>query len=160
MTSTSIPGASVWEQRLYDHICAHVDGERETLMAYQQLAQSTSSPAFAYLAQLIFDDEWRHHRMLEQLAETIRTSAEMSGEPTPIPDLGLFRDDREEILAETERFLALEEEDDRALKAISKELRDVRDTTIWEIVLQIIRDDNAKHRRILEFIRDRAKAKY
>lgn len=155
--ATSIPGASVWEQRLYDHISAHIDGERETLIAYQELAESTSSPAFAYLAQLILDDERRHHRMLEQLAETIRATAEMSGEPTPVPDLGFFREDRDEILRQTERFLALEEEDNRTLKAISKDLRDVRDTTMWDLVLQIIRDDNAKHRRILEFIRDRAK---
>jgi hypothetical protein len=35
-------------------------------------------------------------------------------------------------------------------------LKDVRNTTLWELVLRLMQDDNAKHRRILEFIRDRA----
>jgi hypothetical protein len=60
------------------------------------------------------------------------------------------------ILAETERFLALEIEDNKALDRLAKDLKDVRNTTLWELVLRLMQDDNAKHRRILEFIRDRA----
>lgn len=155
--STSIVGASVWEQDLYDHLLGHVEHERATLEAYEQLAQSTDSPAFAYLARLILDDERRHHRLLADLAETIRTSAELTGEPTPIPDLAQFRADRNEILAQSERFLRIEEEDNRELDRLARGMRDVRNTTLWELVLRLIQDDNAKHRRILTFIRDRAR---
>lgn len=160
MASTSIPGASVWAQEMYDHLIAHVEDERETLISYQELAESTSSPAFAFLAQIILDDERRHHALLDKLAETIRSTAELRGEPTPIPDLGRFHTDREEILAQTERFLELEKDDERKLKQISKGMRDMRDTTLWDLIVQLIRIDNEKHQRILEFIRDRAKAKH
>jgi rubrerythrin len=154
---TRIAGASVWEQELYDHVTAHGKNEGEVLEGYAELAESTDSPAFAYLARLILDDERRHHQVLDDLAETIRTSAELSGEPTPIPDLALFTADRERILTETERFLALENEDNKALDRLAKDLKDVRNTTLWELVVRLMQDDNAKHRRILEFIRDRAR---
>jgi rubrerythrin len=157
MSTTSIPGASVWEQQLYDHLIEHVQGEWEILRDYERLADETDSPAFAYLARLILDDERRHHKILSDLAETIRTSATLSGEPTPIPDLGLFRADREKILAETERFLLAEEEDNRHLKRLAKEMSDVRNTTVWQLIIHLIQQDNEKHRHILRFIRDRAR---
>jgi rubrerythrin len=157
MSTTSIPGASVWEQQLYDHLIEHVSGEWEILQDYERLAEETDSPAFAYLARLILDDERRHHKLLSELAETIRTSAMLSGEPTPIPDLGVFRADREKILAETERFLAAEEEDNRHLERVAKELEDVRNTTVWQLIIRLIQHDNEKHRFILRFIRDRAR---
>ena len=155
MTQT-IAGASVWEQEFYDHLCSHVDAELETLRAYEQLASSTDSQAFKYLARLILDDERRHHKILNELAESIRTTAELSAKPTPIPglDFGLQRD---AILAATERFLDVERADDKELKRLAKELKDVRETTLWELVLELIKADNEKHRRILGFIRDHAK---
>jgi hypothetical protein len=73
------------------------------------------------------------------------------------PDLGLFRADCAAILAQTEHFLDVEDEDNRELDRLARELRGVRDTTLWELVLRLIQDDNAKHRRILRFIRDRAR---
>jgi hypothetical protein len=155
--STTIVGASAWEQDVYDHLIAHVERERDTLVDYERLAESTDSPAFAFLARLILDDERRHHRLVADLAESIRTSAQLTGEPTPIPDLGLFRSDCAAILAQTEHFLDVEDEDNRELDRLAREMRGVRDTTLWELVLRLIQDDNAKHRRILRFIRDRAR---
>ena len=154
---TRIRGASVWEQGLYDHVTAHGKNEGEVLKAYEELAANTDSPAFSYLARLIFDDERRHHQLLDDLAETIRTSAELSDEPCPIPDLALFKADRERILGETERFLALERDDNKELERLATDLKDVRNTTIWQLVVRLMQDDNEKHRRILEFIRDRAR---
>lgn len=155
----TIIGASVWEQEVYDHLSSHVAQERDTLQAYERLAQSTDSEAFKYLAGLILDDERRHHLLLAELAETIRTSAELSRTPTPIPHLD-FRGDREAILELTESFLRVEEQDNRDLERLARDLKDVRNTTMWELVLRLIQDDNAKHRRILTFIRDQARKKH
>ena len=60
-------------------------------------------------------------------------------------------------MAETERFLALEKEDNKQLDRLAKDLKDIRTTTLWELVLRLMQDDNAKHQRILEFIRSRAR---
>lgn len=157
MGSTSIPGASVWEQQMYDHLVEHVEDEVDVIRSYERLAEQTHSPAFAYLARLILDDERRHHQLLRDLAETIKSSAELGGEPTPIPDLGMWGADRDQIVAETKRYLELEKEDNKELKRLAKELRLVKDTTMWELVIRLIQSDNEKHQTILEFIRDRAR---
>jgi rubrerythrin len=154
---TLIQGASVWEQQLYDHVTAHGKNEGEILQAYQELAESTDTPAFAYVARIILDEERRHHQLLDALAETIRTTAELSGEPTPIPALGPLAEDRQRIVTETERLLRFEGEDNRDLDRLAKELHDVRNTTLWQLVVRIMQLDNEKHRRILEFVRDRAR---
>jgi hypothetical protein len=154
--SDTIPGASVFEQRLYDHVIAHIEGEREALREYQRVAERSGSTAFAFLTKLILEDERRHHLMLDDLAHTIRTSAEMSPEAPPVPDLDLHKD-REAILEATEVLLAIEKQDDRELAALTKELRDFKDTTLWALMLQIMRSDNAKHRAILGFVRSHAR---
>ncbi len=155
--TTNLVGASVWEQELYDHLTSHVEHERAVLAAYEALARDTSVPAFSYLAGLILDDERRHHQLLADLAETIRSSAELTGEPAPIPGLLHFGEEAERIVEQTERFLALEEEDNRELQRLRRQLRDVRDTTPWQLVVELIEHDNAKHRRILSFIKDVAR---
>lgn len=157
MASTSIPGASIWEQQIYDHILEHVDDELDVIRSYERLAEQTDSPAFAYLAGLILEDERRHHQLLHDLAETIKTSAELTGAPTPIPDLGMWGADRRQIFAETSRYLDLEKEDNKELERLAKELNDVKDTTMWEFIIRLIQRDNEKHQSILEFIRDRAR---
>lgn len=149
-------GASVFEQELYDHLTSHVEDEVEALQLYESLAERSESEAFTYLAKLILDDERRHHQMLADLAESIRASSEMSQEDRPIPYLDLHKD-REAILAATEALLAVEEEDERELKHLTKQLADFKDTTLWELVLEIMRADNAKHRMILKFVRKHAK---
>jgi hypothetical protein len=155
--STSIIGASVWEQEVFDHVTRHVASEGALLSEYQQLAEDESgSPAFRYLAGLIFADERRHHQLFNDLAESIRQLAELRLEDHPIPSLRGLRADRDRILETTERLLAAEKEDAKELKRLSKQLKDVRDTTLWGLLIELMQDDNAKHIKILQFIRDRA----
>lgn len=157
MQEPELSGASPWEQRLYAELLRHVDDEMDILERYRAVADETDSPAFAYLARLILDDEQRHHLLLRDLAETIRISVEMTGEEPPIPDLAMFRSDRVRILEETEAFLALERKDNRELEALASDLRDVERETLWQLIVRLIHADNVKHRAILEFVRDRAR---
>lgn len=155
--STGIAGASVWEQELYDYVSGHVATEGAILEEYQQLAEDPSgSPAFRYLARLILADERRHHQLFNDLAESIRQMAEVRLEDEPIPSLHGLRSDRERILATTERLLESERADAKELKKLTKELKDFRETTLWGLLVGLMRDDTAKHIKILEFIRDRA----
>ena len=105
----SLVGASVWEQHFYEHLLSHAAAEQEALQAYARLADSTASPAFAFLARLILEDEQRHHKLLSDLAETLRITSTFSEETPPVPPLVPFGPDREMILAETKRLLALEQ---------------------------------------------------
>lgn len=152
--SDRIIGASAWEQDLYDHLVDHIQGEIATLKGYEALANSSQSETFRYLAGWILDDERRHHKVLTELAETIRNAASLKAGPLPYMDLFKYRD---EVLEPTEQFLALEEEDLKELGRLERELKDMKETSIWPFVLKIIALDNEKHRTILKFIRDHAR---
>jgi hypothetical protein len=155
--SADLVGASVWEQKLYDHLTNHTVTEGAILAEYQQLAQDESvSKAFRYAAGLILDDERRHHQQFNDLAESIRQLSELRVEDEPIPSLAGLRHDRDRILETTTRLLEAEKEDAAQLKALAKELRDVRDTTLWGLLVELMQLDTDKHIRILTFIRDHA----
>jgi hypothetical protein len=152
-----ITGASVWEQEIYDYVCDHVATEAALLEEYQRLADDQSgSPAFRYLANLILADERRHHQLFNDLAESIRQMAELRLEEEPIPSLHGLRSDRERIRAATERLLVAERADAKELKQFTKQLKEVRETTLWGLLVELMQDDTAKHIKILSFIRDRA----
>jgi hypothetical protein len=154
---TRITGASVWEQEMYDYVSDHVAIEAAMLDEYQRLAEDESrSPAFRYLANLILADERRHHQIFNDLAESIRQMGELRLEDEPIPSLHGLRADRIRIMAVTERLLAAERDDAKELKRFAKSLREVRDTTLWGLLVEMMQADTAKHIKILSFIHDRA----
>ena len=156
--STRLIGASVWEQDVYDHISGHAANEGAILDEYQRLAEDeASSPAFRYLVRVILEDERRHHQLFNDLAEVLRQMSELRSDDEPIPSLRGLRADRDRVLEVTERMIEVEQNDAKDLKAISKELKEVRDTTLWGLLIELMQDDTAKHVKILNFIRDRAK---
>ena len=156
---SNIVGASTWEQQLYDHVAAHVASEVEILESYAELATDDRlSPAFRYLAQLILADERRHHEMFKELAASIEHTSQLDVEGAPLPPVAGLRADRDRVVELTRRLIEMEEHDARELKHLSKELKDVRDTTMWALVVDLMRDDTEKHLKILRFMRDRATA--
>ncbi|HLN17003.1 MAG TPA: hypothetical protein VK277_09670 [Acidimicrobiales bacterium] len=154
MVTTTIPGASVWEQELYDNLSHHVGAERDILEQYRELAEEASSPAFRYLAKLILDDEERHHRLFADLAATVKSFAELRSTGQPIPYLDEPGTDRDRLREETEHFLEVERKDLGELRKLSKQLRSVQDTTLWGLIVELMQMDTNKHIRILEFIRE------
>ena len=150
-------GASVWEQTLYDHLTTHENDERELLVEYQQAAADSGSAAFRYLASLIVEDETRHHRLFRDLAQSLRLDAEMRpGEP-PVPRLGGWGPDPHKVVEISDRLITHEEIDLETLRRIRKELDDVRDTTMWALLVKIMELDTQKHTEILNFVRRQAK---
>jgi len=151
---TSIPGASVWEQELYDNLARHVRTEGDIIDDYRRLAAETSSEAFRYLARLIVEDEERHHRFFAELTETVQAFSQLQTEGQPVPFLTSGGADGEELGARTEHFLRVERDDLKELGVLSKQLRPVRDTTLWGLLVELMEMDTRRHIRILEFIRD------
>lgn len=152
-----LAGASVWEQEIFDFVTEHVAIEGAMLAEYQHLADDpTSSAAFRYLAGLILTDERRHHKTFSDLADVIRQMANLSVEDEPIPPIQGLEKDRDRIIGVTERLLADERGDLKKLKHLAKKLKDVRETTMWVLLIELMQADTAKHIKILEFIRDRA----
>jgi rubrerythrin len=150
-------GASVWEQTLYEHLTTHEDSERELLVEYQQAAAESQSPAFRYLAALIVEDEMRHHRLFRELAESLKTDAEMRpGEPV-VPRLGGWGPDPHKVTEISDRLVRHEEMDLEVLRHIRKELDTVKETTLWALLVKLMELDTLKHVEILNFVRRHSK---
>lgn len=156
--TTFIPGASVWEQRLFDHLTSHLDTEVDIVREYQALADDAeAAPAVRYVARLIVEDERRHHQLFSDLAESIRQMGELRDEDEPIPSLRGLRADADRVLPLTERLMAVERADAKELKALAQELRDVKDTTLYGLLVEIMRHDTEKHLMILRFLKARVR---
>jgi hypothetical protein len=60
MTNSSAAGPSAWARDLHVHLTSHVETERGLLEEYRSAAEASSSKAFAYLVNLLIEDEMRH----------------------------------------------------------------------------------------------------
>jgi len=150
-------GASVWEDDLYRHLSTHLAAEIDLLTAYKNAADESKSAAFSYLANLIIEDERRHHRVFEELANALRSDVEMRPIEPAVPDMAGFGDMPQKVLELTDQLLAREEEDAAELRMLARQLRDVRDTTLWQLLVKIMELDTEKHAEILRFVRKHAR---
>jgi rubrerythrin len=156
MTDESSAGPSSWERQLYAHLKGHVETERAILEKYAEVAKQTDSKAFRYLVKLLIDDEVRHHRLFNELADSLETESLMKGEEPDIPYMDFQRADREAVLEGAEELLENEERDIGELRHLRRELRDVKDTTLWELLVELMERDTEKHIAILRFVRKHA----
>lgn len=150
-------GASTWERDLFDHLIGHVTQERVLLEEYERAAGSTESKALAYLVNLLLGDERRHHAIFEQLACSLKSSAELRGDSPDVPRLDFDADNRAEVLEVTAQLLKRERQDLKELKRLHRELSDVKDTTLWDLLVELMERDTDKHIAILEFVRRHAR---
>jgi hypothetical protein len=145
-------GASVWEQQLYDHLTSHEQKEREVLVEYKEAAVASKSAALAYLAKLIVDDEVRHHQIFRDLASALRSEAELRPEDPVVPRLDVYKGDPQQVLEWTERLLERERADAKEFRRLAGDMKDLKDTTLWWLLVKIMEMDTAKHIEILEFV--------
>ena len=151
-------GSREWELDIYQHVASHGKTEGEILDEYQRLADDEEiPPAFAYLARIILEDEVRHHRIFDDLAENMRQMVEESVDRSPLPSLRGFHTDRVRIQRMTEQLLQVERSDERELKDLAKRLKDFDKVTLWGLLIELMLDDTRKHIKILKFIQDRSK---
>ena len=149
-------GASVWEEELYEHLTTHLGNELDLLTAYKNAAVESKSAAFQYLVGIIIDDEMRHHRVFEELANALRSDVEMRPVQPSVPDMGGFGQLPDTVIELTDALLAREEQDASSLRHLERELRDVRDTTLWYLLVKVMELDTEKHAEILRFVRKHA----
>lgn len=148
----TLAGASVWEQELYEHLTSHIERERAGIQAYSDAAAATDSKAFAYVVGLLIEDERRHHQLFAALAQTLETEAEFRPEDPVIPYLDFERADTAKVKQLTRQLLQSEENDAKELKRLHNSLHDVKDTTLWDLLIGLMRRDTDKHIAMLEFV--------
>jgi hypothetical protein len=180
VTPSSPDGESIWERGpraeplwplptprgnrpppdLYAHLTSHVEAERGLLEEYKAAAEKTQSKALRYLINLLIEDEIRHHRIFTELVESLKSEEAAVREADPIiPHIDFFRSDRTEqaaIIDLTEQLLQKERQDAHELKRLKRELLDVKATTLWSLLVDLMERDTQKHLAILRFARKHA----
>lgn len=148
--------STTWDTGVLDALTAHVTAEKELLSDYARAAERAADPDVRYLLRLILEDEERHHRVFQEMANALRNARDWRREEPSVPDRG-----RGGVSAElqgmTERLLAAERDDRRDLRALRRQLRPVADTTLWALLVDLMALDTEKHVRILESIAERAR---
>lgn len=153
LTSSPV-GASVWEREMFTHLTEHMKREGAMLDEYVAASEGSESRALSYLVDLLVEDEHRHHRYFEALASSLKSEAELSGVEPAIPRLDLKKVSKGDLLRTTERLLKHEQSDAAELKRLHKELRELQDTTLWGLLVEIMQRDTEKHIAILRFVAD------
>lgn len=149
-----VTNPSVDDRALIATLEQHGAEEGEVLARSEALAQDVRSPTVRYLVEFILEDERRHHRIVEELANSIAwDGCERDGEVAKVPDLGP-RGETSDFMAETRRLLAIEKQDRRELRRLRKQLHNDNydDTTVWALLVDTMIVDTGKHMRILRFL--------
>jgi rubrerythrin len=157
MTNSSAAGPSAWARELHVHLTSHVEIERGMLDEYRSAAQASSSKAFEYLVNLLIEDEMRHHRIFLELADSLETISLRPGADPQVPYLDFNRTNKEAVLDLTEKLLEKEQQDALELKRLQREMRDVKDTSIWGLLVDLMERDTQKHIAILKFVKKHIK---
>ena len=154
MTDESSRGPSVWERELWTHLTGHVAAERELLEKYSAVANQSGSKAFGYLVNLLIEDEIRHHRLFNELAKSLESDALVSSDEPPIPYPDFGKADLAAVRASTDELLESEERDAHELKRLHRELREVKDVTLWSLLVDLMERDTQKHIALLRFVKE------
>jgi bacterioferritin (cytochrome b1) len=144
-------GASVSTHDVVEALNRHGREEAELLEGYQRFIDTAESPAARYLVQLILDDEKRHHRVLEELANTIAWGW-TKGVPEEVVPVFPRDGDERALRAETRVFLGHELRDRIQLRRLRRRLRSYGDAPVWGLLVDLMRADTEKHIDILRFI--------
>ena len=146
---------SEWEASLLHHFREHTEAEAEMLGTYAELAERSPTEFVRYLLTMLLEDETRHHRMFQELANALVGAANFTRIEPSVPSVTRISDPVE-LRDLTARLLRLEEDDQRELRRLHKELKLVRKTTLWDLLISLAERDTEKHRLILEFVHTQA----
>jgi hypothetical protein len=143
-----------FEYDVLDLLESHGTREGALLESYRQLAaESSAGDAVRYLVRLILEDEDRHHRVLTEMANEIKSFVwEVEVDPK-VPAMAPRSDPR--LLAETRRLLAFELDDAKQLRKLRKALRGSPRSWLHPLLVDLMLHDTAKHIAILKNIRTR-----
>jgi hypothetical protein len=154
MTERSTPqGLSQSERELFEHFSSHGQTEGAILAEYGRMVADADADWISYIGNLILEEETRHHRFFEELANALRAGVERDVGPV-VPFVTTVANPHE-LLGVTERLLEAEAHDARELKRLARKLRDRKGFSLWPLLIELMQRDTDKHRLILGFMRAR-----
>ena len=137
------------ERELLDHLVRHLDEENQLIDDYEKLAAEAGGHV-AYLLRLIIEDEHRHHRLFQAWCNTAfrrRVPAGRAAGPSPGSAV-----EPDEAGAVADFFLTVERADRKDVARLREQIRDQRDLTLWDVLLEVMDLDTQKHIAMLQFL--------
>jgi hypothetical protein len=141
------PPISRFDAAVLRHLTEHLADEAEILDEYRLLTSSPDAPV-RYLAQLILEDEQRHHRVMTELANQFRSSASLVEHTPQVPWLTKSTD-RHGLARSARRLRRFERRDLRRLRKLARLLRPIRDDSLDPVIVATLEMDTRKHLRYL-----------
>jgi rubrerythrin len=150
------PQPSLSERELLELLESHADHETEALHAYEELAGGSPDEHVRYVASLLLDDERRHHQLLAEMVNRVRSDAEWRPLEPSVPYLGVSHD-RAGLLDITAQLMDTERDDLRRVRVLKRRLRRERYQSLLSLGADILEFDTRKHLHILAFLRAAAR---
>ncbi len=146
----------VLDQELLGFVNRHLEGEAEVLEAYQAISRESPDEYVRYVADLIAEDERRHHQLLVEMANQLRGQLDGSAHGARVPWLTRPRHPRE-LRAALDRLISFERHDRRELRRFRRRLGPRRRTSLLTVLVDAMLADTQKHLRMLVALRRSAK---
>jgi len=134
---------SVFDANIMRHLERHLAGEEVILDEYRALAASDDEPV-RYIAQLIVEDEERHHRVLSEMLNQFRTGAWFIEQLPRVP-WATPSTDRRALKETLRRLRAFERRDLRQLRQLDHSLSFMRRDSLNGVLVQALKADTRKH---------------
>jgi hypothetical protein len=128
---------------LMENLERHLSDEQAILEEYRDLTESVDPPV-RYLAQLILDDEQRHHRVLTEMLNQFRTSVWLVEQSPHVPWLTRSHD-RDALKASVRRLRKFERRDLRELRKLKRRFRFMRRDSLNDVLVGALIIDTRKH---------------
>lgn len=141
-----------WAEHLYNHVTQHVQTEQGLLESYIEAAGNTESRALSYLVNLIVEDERRHHRLFNEFAASLKHGLQWTDGGQQVPELDFYKCDRRTMHGIVHRLRENEDQDLRDLHDLQKMVKDAKDSTLWDLIVELMQRDTEKHIAILRFV--------
>ena len=128
---------------LMESLERHLADEQAILDQYRALAESTDEPV-RYIAQLILDDEQRHHRVLTEMLNQIRTSVWLAEQSPHVPWL-TRSGNRDALKASVHQLRVFERRDLHELRKLKRRFRFLRRDSLNGVLVRALIMDTRKH---------------
>jgi len=140
-----------FDAELIQNLERHLVDEQTILDEYRALAESPDEPV-RYIAQLILDDEQRHHRVLSEMLNQFRTSVWLAEQSPHVPWLTRSHD-RPALKESVHRLRTFERRDLRELRRLKRRFRFLRRDSLNGVLVGALIIDTRKHLLYLRALR-------
>ena len=144
------------DRHLLALLSTHREREAAALDGYRYLIEHHDDEGVRYLGHMLLEDEERHHRLIDEMVNSVRSFIEELPIEPHTPEITHRVSD--ELETETKALIELEKDDLAELKQLKKNLKGITSYPMFGLLVDMMIHDTSKHIEMLRFILDRSKS--